>query len=103
MTADWQEGLGGGPSDWEGAPILWVLPPFLVKWQPTGRGFEKLEVSLHPQSENLQPPTLGIWNCPIATESPELPVGCFCTATMSAVPKVVEGSGGTVMPGAQAC
>src|SRR5260370_36516957 len=76
--------------------MLQVLPPFLVKWQPTGRGFEKLEVSLHPQSENLQPLTLGIWNCPIATESPESPIGHFCTVTMSAVPEAVEGSGGTI-------
>src|SRR5260370_33805956 len=83
--------------------MLWVLLPFLVKQQPIGRGFEKLEVSLCPQSENLQPPTLGIWNHPITTESPKLPIGCFCTATMSAVPKAAEGSGGAVMPGAQAC
>ena len=57
---------------------------------------------MHPQSENLQPLTLGIWNHPISAESPESPVGHFCTATMSAVPKVMEGSGGTVVPGAQA-
>src|SRR5260370_42413583 len=81
--------------------MLWVLLPFLIKCEP-GRGCEKLAVSLHLQNKNHQPLTLVNWNCPIAHESPKLPIGHICTATMSAVPKATEGSGGTVVPGAQA-
>src|SRR5260370_11160542 len=81
--------------------MLQVLSPFLIKCEPS-RGFEKLAVSLHLQNENHQPLTLVNWNHPIAHESPKLPVGHICTATMSAVPEVMEGSGETIMPGAQA-
>ena len=64
---------------------------------------KKLEVSLLLQNENNQPPTLVSWNHPITHESTKLPIGCICTVIMSAVPEAMEGSGGTVMPGAQAC